>query len=96
MANQINIRVEDLNLRPIGKDTDAAPESVLKGTIQIGTGEFHVFAYQVTADSGGILHTVNTAYADDLEHVYGLNGDSLTSISINGLDYVLTVYPFSN
>lgn len=91
------ISIAQLNLRPEGMDTDAAPESVLKGTIQIGTGTFHVSAIQVEADDEGILQAVNSIFADDLDRIYGLNcNDSLSSIEIEGRNYVLVIYPFSN
>lgn len=63
--------------------------------MQIGSGEFHIFAYQVTADDQSVLSAVCPEMAEDLERVYDLNGDSLNTIEINNLDYVLVIYPFS-
>lgn len=90
----IALNIEDMGLRPIGEDTGGTPESVLFGQLQIGNGSFHVAAFEVT-EKGGELFAVNEQWQDDLNHVYGLSGTSLTHVAIDGRQYVLTVYPFA-
>lgn len=92
---ELQIPIDLLRLHPAGSHADGPPESVLTGTVQIGSGSFHVAAYEVVKDADGVLHATNSAYAGDLDRVYDLNGDSLSSIEINGLQYVLVIYPFA-
>lgn len=91
------IDVNKLQLQPIGRDTGGAPDSVLKGQVQIGDCSFHVEAYQVAAEEGGYVSLANPVYEVELDHLHGLSGSSspLSSVTIGEQPYILAIFPFS-
>lgn len=78
---------------PIGADSECTPESVLHGQLVMHGTYCHVTAIQVVPAGDGLLKAVAQAYAEDLEHLYDLSGSSLSTTTINGLEYVVFVIP---
>lgn len=83
-----------LQLTPVSPLTPGS-RAVLKGNLQIGNGEFHVFAYQV--DGHGDLVAAPADYIlweSDLQQISELCGDRPSTVDIDGLPYVLVIYPY--
>jgi len=85
-----NISLEQLNLSNPRPELNGA---MLHGQLTIAGGSFHVTAVQVKVDDQGGLTAVCSEYDEDIEALYALSGDSLTTVTIDGKDYVLAIVP---
>jgi hypothetical protein len=54
----------------------------------------HAEAYEVR-DAGNSWMAVNRAFQKNVELVYGLSGDSLSTLSHAGRRYILALYPYA-
>lgn len=90
------VTLAQLNLKPMGQDTQAAPESVFLGQMDIAGLPCHVSAYQVIKNDAGEFFAVNRSYSDELEAIVALADNNPMTLMIDGLEYVIAIYPHSN
>ncbi|MDO8415199.1 MAG: hypothetical protein Q7S87_03185 [Agitococcus sp.] len=93
--NRFTLTLAQLNLKPIGHDTQGPPESILIGQLNIAGLPCHVSAYQVVEDDAGRILAVNQNYADELDAVLLLTDESPMKLCIDDLEYVIAIYPYS-
>lgn len=90
----LNITPEQLGFKPVGDNTDGGTlESCLHGQIRLAGLTCHVQAYEVTVGADGVVSAVNPAYDDEVEALYTLSADSLSTVEIDGRIYVVTAFP---
>jgi hypothetical protein len=67
--------------------------SAMHAGLQIGDGSFHVEAYEVTMDADQRPVAVDPAYAMELEDVASLTGGNPTTVTIDGRQFVVVIFP---
>lgn len=90
------IETADLGLSPTACVTANFPRGALHGQLQIGSQAFHIEAYQVVVDEFGVVEPVLEEYAPEVEALYALSGNSLSTQTIKGAEYVIAVFPHAN
>ena len=90
-----NISIEQLKFEQVGDDTKGRADSVLHGQLVLAGCSFHVTAVEVEADDDGVLRAIHPDYTDDVNTLYQLSGNSLSTAKIYAKDYLLTVIPHS-
>lgn len=92
----IKVDIAGLNFQPADPCTVDYPRGALRGHLQLGSQPYHVEAYQVTVDADGVVSPVLSDYAEEVEALYTLCGGRLPTQELDGVDYVLAVFPFSD
>ena len=85
----------ELNLQPFGAEFEKAPESYLKGQLEIGASYFHVDFVEVAVAGDGVVSAVIGEFEARIKVLHEMLGDAPGVQEYNDRTYVVFVYPFA-
>jgi hypothetical protein len=83
-----------LNLTPVGETFGSAPETKLKGNLEIAGLACHVEAFQVTNEPDGPV-AVSPEFTEQVEILAEFAGGQPMTTTIDDRQYVLCVSPYT-
>jgi hypothetical protein len=93
--NVLQVTADQIRFEPVGNEDKGPADTVLHGQLVLAGCSCHVEAIQVKDVGNGVLRAVNDEYDSEVEALYQLSGNSLTTAAINGKNYLLAVVPHS-